>query len=109
MVSKSCAKQMLMTTAMPRLPSAAASRCYWLCALQQALSSDFSVLQMGMAWMGERHQLSLCLQNKSLLCSARGFVSVGGRRVLTSLRLQDPSPAGIANSLCCGYLSALVS
>lgn len=89
-VSKSCAEQMLMTTLMSRLPSAAAPPGSWLCRLWQASSSNFSVLQKNSLGIDASAE-SVPKEQKSLLF-CYGFVSVGGKRALTSLPLPYPRP-----------------
>lgn len=88
-VSKSCAKQMLMTTLMIGLPSAATSAGSLLCRLWQTWSSNYSVLQMNSLGI-EASAESASTEQKSLLFWYGG-VSVGGRRALTSLPLLYPS------------------
>lgn len=105
-VSKSCAEQMLMTTLMSRLPSAAAPPGSRLCRLWQACSSNFSVLQMNSLGI-EASAESVPKEQQSLLF-CYGFVSVGGRRALASLPLSHPSPLQ-CHSLCSSSLCLFLS
>lgn len=107
-VSKSCAKQMLMTTLMSRLPSAAASPGSRLCRLWQAWPNNFSVLQINSLGI-EASAESASTEQKSLLFWY-GFVSIGGRRVLTSLPPPPLSqPAVVPVLLQQLFVSALVN
>ena len=97
---------MLMTTLMSRLPSAAASPGFRLCRLWQAWSSNFSVLQMNSLGIEASAESAPTEQKSLLFCY--GFVSVGGRRALTSLPLLYPSSLR-CHSLCSSSLCLLLS